>query len=136
MSKPRSMPLSNGDLFGAVGDGAVRKATAPKPEKKHPMEFLNRDSTADEDPPHPLIVSSSSKTSVGDHANGGHLKPIGTRSDSASPERVTFTTDVGPHFKGGHYIKVSNIEAGEAQRLTELLEEASTTQLSFGFALV
>ncbi|EGP85954.1 uncharacterized protein MYCGRDRAFT_94773 [Zymoseptoria tritici IPO323] len=45
-----------------------RKVSGMKTEKKHPVELLNLDSTADDGPPHPLIVSSTalSKTSSTD----------------------------------------------------------------------
>ncbi|EGP84883.1 uncharacterized protein MYCGRDRAFT_94937 [Zymoseptoria tritici IPO323] len=127
--KLRQFSSSASERVGAIGAELIRKVSGIKSEKKHPVELLNLDSTADDGPPHPVIVSSTmlSNTSSTDRGKQRHVAPIGTRSDSASPVRTIFTTDAGPHFVGGHYVKVSFITSDDhAQLLKALFNEVST----------
>ncbi|KAK3715367.1 hypothetical protein LTR37_007095 [Vermiconidia calcicola] len=112
-------PFEKSQKNGAQGpklSGGAHKFQPDGSSKKAPIDFLNRDSEADDDGEKPMIVCSARKDSASqpDKGKGKAVQePIGTRGVAFSPDRprIHFTTDVGKDSKppGGHYIKVENL---------------------------
>ena len=111
-------------------------ATTFKPTvtKQPPISYLNRGSTADDQP---VIVSSTKvntdATVKSDKGNGMEAQqPIGTRGEQFSPSRprVYFTTDVGPDIisPGGHYMKVDNVMGPDLDATLKVLYDDVSCQ--------
>ena len=116
-----------GDRFTSSAQHLSADATVFMP--KHdaavsPMQYLNCNSTADDQPT--IVNSSSTASKKGKEKRLEESQdPVGAKSRKVlpPPARVTFTTDVGPKvvFQGGHYLKIDGVKVSELNSIFQLL---------------
>ena len=104
-----------------------------QPSVPTPLGMLNTSSTPDAPQP-PVIVSSTNAAAAQSPESNGSQEPIGTKGDDVKPAqpRVMFTTDFGSDipFQGGHYLKISGIDANDAKAFEVFKKNVSRTLLT------
>nr|POE56678.1 gpi ethanolamine phosphate transferase 2 [Quercus suber] len=110
----------SGDASDFKPNSSVAASVKPKPS---PITMLARDSEADDSP---VIVTSQQSTSVG-QLLPDLQHPVGSRTVAYSPTRPReyYTTDLGPDvgFRGGHFVKIENIQKSKVELAFKMLNE-------------